>query len=102
MTFRATVRDGLIVINTHGELPDGTAVEVVRTAIGAKAKKSPAGRKARKKTRSNDDPFLAILGMCKDRLDWKGKPGSEILTSIRERSREQRLLGVLVADVTVR
>jgi hypothetical protein len=29
MTFRTVVKDGLIVINTHGEIPDGTPVEVV-------------------------------------------------------------------------
>jgi hypothetical protein len=29
MMFRTVVQDGLIVVNTHGALPDGTAVKIV-------------------------------------------------------------------------
>ena len=40
MTFRAVVQDGLIVINTHGSIPDGTRVEVQPLLDKAPARKT--------------------------------------------------------------
>lgn len=78
MTFRTTVRDGLVVFNTHGQIPDGTPVEILPMRSGgtrrvstaktasssARAAKSRVS--ARKKTvRSPDFGF----GMWKHRRD---------------------------------
>lgn len=65
MTFPTVVRDGLIVINTHGEIPDGTPVEVVRLKKGTK-KTSKRTRKAS----SSKDP-LPGFGGWKHRTDIK-------------------------------
>lgn len=51
MTLRSVVRDGLIVVNTHGELPDGTPVVILRddkppvTKKKGRAKVKGAGKK---------------------------------------------------------
>jgi hypothetical protein len=52
MTFRTVVRDGLIVINTHGEVPDGTPVRIVLpagNAGAAPARRRTSGSKAGKR-----------------------------------------------------
>ncbi len=46
MTFRAVVQDGLIVINTHGSIPDGTRVEVQPLRTNAPARKPKRTAKA--------------------------------------------------------
>jgi len=45
MTFRTTVRDGLIVVNTHGAIPDGTPVEIVRLDAPKKGRSKRATTK---------------------------------------------------------
>ena len=45
MTFRGVVRDGLIIIDTRGDLPEGTRVRVVAPAIP----RSPSARSTARK-----------------------------------------------------
>jgi len=72
MTFRATVRDGLIVINTHGELPDGTTVEVVRAVVKPKAKGRSGGRTSKARaTRKKAKDDLPGFGGWAQRTDIK-------------------------------
>ena len=91
MTFRTVVQDGLIVVNTHGALPDGTAVDVVpaRRARPRKgeSRKPSAGSKSPKKKRLRD---LAFFGMWKDRPEWKGKSTLEIAAELREKALGRR------------
>lgn len=67
MTLRAVVQDGLIVVNTHGEIPDGTRVRIV----------VPREAKApQRRTRSVSKRSLAAkadfgFGMWKRRTDIK-------------------------------
>jgi hypothetical protein len=69
MTFRTVVKDGLIVINTHGEIPDGTPVEVVRLDTGAKKVAKKAGKRDRSRAKAKDP--LPGFGGWKDRTDIK-------------------------------
>ncbi|MFN0011589.1 MAG: hypothetical protein ACKVS8_08090 [Phycisphaerales bacterium] len=46
MTFRAVVQDGLIVVNTHGSLPDGTRVQVQALRATARAPKAKRASKS--------------------------------------------------------
>ncbi len=68
MTFRTVVKDGLIVINTHGEIPDGTPVEVVLASNGTGEKKSMSKGSRRSKGKA---PKMAEFGfgMWKHRKD---------------------------------
>lgn len=99
MTFRTVVRDGLIVINTHGELPDGTPVEVVRTPSAESnntrtvKKRSKSARGASKPAGGVSDPIEALAGIWKDRPDWKGKTTSQIAAELREKSLGRRPRG---------
>jgi hypothetical protein len=88
MTFRTVVRDGLIVINTHGELPDGTPVEVVRTRSGHKSVSAPRRQVKKTKAPAKKKPIreLAFFGMWKDRPEWKGKTTLEIQKELREKA----------------
>ena len=73
MTFRAIVRDGLIVVNTHGEVPDGTPVEIL-LPHGSPTKgnrKRPLTKKARKKGPGRPTDPLFGFGMWKHRTDIK-------------------------------
>ncbi len=93
MTLRGTVRDGMIAINTHGMLPEGAEVEVVRvdprkngraaTGAGArvtkKKKKTKAGRRPK-------DPLLALAGMWSNRPEWKGLTSLEIQQQLRRKA----------------
>lgn len=87
--FRTVVRDGLIVINTHGEVPDGTPVEVMRTADRATNRAGKkAAKKSKKKSKQKTPPLdnLPGFGMWKDRPEWKGLTTLEIMARLRERS----------------
>lgn len=87
--FRAVVRDGMININTHGELPDGTVVEV--SPVRRRASKSSTRRvmkpaKAAKMAKSKTNPLLELAGIWKDRPDWKGKSTLEIQRELRAKA----------------
>jgi hypothetical protein len=82
MTFRTVVRDGLIVINTHGEIPDGTPVELVRIP-------SEKGRRGASRQKSGDT-FVAIVGAWRDQPAWKGKSSVEVATELRRRRMGER------------
>ena len=86
MTFRTTVRDGMININTRGEIPDGEVVEIVR--IGPASSKSTAKtvKRSRATKRPKKDPFLAAFGAWKDRPEWKGKTALEIQQILRQKA----------------
>lgn len=91
MTLRSVVRDGLIVVNTHGEIPDGTPVVILRDDQprrgGKKAK--PTAKRAKKKARSAAKKPLRDLpafGIWKDRPEWKGKTSAEIARELREKA----------------
>jgi hypothetical protein len=92
MTFRAVVRDGMININTHGRLPDGTVVEVLPVTPASKPKgpskaRSRGPRKPTKRGKAEPaNPLLAIAGIWKDRPDWKGKSTLEIQRELREKA----------------
>lgn len=105
MTFRGTVQAGLIVIDTHGKIPDGTEVEVIESPTGAvrtrsarsTSSKRPAGRakpKAKprkssankKKGQASLEAFRKIVGIWADRPEWKGKTSVEIARELREKS----------------
>lgn len=73
--FRAVVQDGLIVINTHGALPDGTLVEVIpRPEDASRPSTQPhaahRSKSKQKKTakRTERHPLFGF-GMWKDRTD---------------------------------
>jgi hypothetical protein len=75
----------MIVINTRGEIPDGTPVEVVRI----KGRRPKASRpKAQKPSRKRETPLgeLPALGMWKNRADWKGKSTLEIARELRQKA----------------
>lgn len=84
--FKGVVVDGVLVMNTHGVLPDGSAVEgvpapdgmLVRAAKGARAK-APKSLKPRK------TPLFGF-GLLKDKPEWKGRTGAEIAREIRTKS----------------
>ncbi len=93
MMLRTIVRDGLIVVNTHGELPDGTRVVIVRDdrpRQNAKKIMTPAKRATKKKAARRakrgplSDPILKVFGMWKDRPEWKGKSSAQIARDLRE------------------
>lgn len=96
MTFRAVVQDGLIVINTHGAIPDGTTVRVVRAGAprkvaktASRATKGPRAKEAGKPVRrvaQKPHPLLALAGIWKDRPDWRGKSSTEVVAELRRRS----------------
>lgn len=75
MTFRTTVQDGLIVINTHGEIPDGTVVEVLPVQRNGAAKPQATKRGSKKKSnargraRVSDEHPLPGFGSWKHRTD---------------------------------
>jgi hypothetical protein len=90
MTFRSVVRDGIIVINTHGELPDGTPVEVVpskgRNARAARTTTAKTRRKGKKGGRHAEADPLPGFGILKDRADWKGKSAVQIIRELRRKA----------------
>jgi hypothetical protein len=79
MTFKAIVQDGLIIVNTHGTVPDGTAVEV-EIVRKTKARAKPAARKPKGK--------LPGFGMWAHRKDLEGDDPVKLL---RAKRRERRL-----------
>lgn len=83
MTFRAIVQDGFIVINTRGELPDGTRVRVIREGRLARAKKPIKSPRTPKQAALAD---LPAIGMWKNRPEWKGKSTLRIAQELREKS----------------
>jgi len=64
MTLRSIVRDGLIVVNTHGEIPDGTPVVILRDDKPRRKVKKEAKTK-----RSTSKKLPGGLGGWKDRKD---------------------------------
>ncbi|MGH7132970.1 MAG: hypothetical protein ACREJO_13600 [Phycisphaerales bacterium] len=72
MTFRAIVKDGLIVVNTHGALADGTTVEILvpggtSKRRGTKKKSSSTTKKpAPRRTKGGQTPGFGIWA---DRAD---------------------------------
>lgn len=66
MTLRSVVRDGLIVVNTHGEFPDGTPVVILRDDKPRRNGKKKAKTKAR---RSGSAKLPSGFGAWKDRTD---------------------------------
>lgn len=90
MTFRAVVQNGLIVVNTHGVLADGTTVEILvarekRTRSAKKAKTVKAGAKKRSSGNSHTPGF----GMWADRSDL-GTP-EQAVERLRSLTRRRRV-----------
>ena len=55
MTYRGTVKDGVVVLPAEAQLPDGTTVDVIPQT----------------ELRAEDDPFLAaVLKVAKPRPHW--------------------------------
>ena len=68
MTLRAVVRDGLIVINTHGQIPDGTPVEVL--PIRKRAASRTGGRRGSRNGKGSSAPEFGF-GTWSHRTDIK-------------------------------
>ncbi len=85
MSFRAIVQDGLIVINTHGKIPDGTPVRVVADEP-ARRKAAPKRAAKKPRRRRTEVPLeeLPAFGMWKNR--WKGKSTLQVLRELRAKS----------------
>ena len=102
MTFRTIVRDGMININTHGELPDGTPVEALPiqqspprrgSAQRASAKKAAPKRPSKKTGKPDANPLLSLAGIWKSRPEWKGKSTLEIHRELRAKAMGGRSRG---------
>jgi hypothetical protein len=87
MTFRAVVQDGLIVVNTHGTIPDGTPVDI---SI-AKRKRGTPKRPARKRAVSSrkNARRTPLFGIWAD-WDELGGP-EEALDRFRALTRRRRI-----------
>lgn len=92
MILRAIVQDGLIIVNTHGEIPDGTQVEIVLPNPRKKSKKSaPARRgspKPSKSQRGRSAPTPGF-GMWADRQELE--PSAEAVDRLRTLTRRRRV-----------
>jgi len=98
MTLRGTVRDGMIAINTHGTLPEGAEVEVVRVepvkagraapvAKGKKQKKrKKTAQKAPRRSTGKPDSLMSLVGIWKDRADFKGLTTEQIHRQLRAKA----------------
>jgi hypothetical protein len=96
MTIRGIIRNGMI--ETDGELPDGTEVRIVpvkpRGTKSARAgqpavKTAPRKKRvaaARKRGDSKSNPLLPLFGIWKDRPEWKGLTTLEIHKLLRAKS----------------
>lgn len=85
MNFRAVVRDGLIVVNTHGTLPDGTAVEV---SVAARAKRAKTAKKKRR-TGPARPPHTPGYGMWADREELGAQDAA--VSQLRAATRRRRV-----------
>jgi hypothetical protein len=89
MTLRGTVRDGVIAINTHGTLPEGAEVEVVRVEPAKNGHARATSRKkiAKKKpSRKGAHPLVKLAGIWRDRPEWKGLSSLEIQQQLRRKA----------------
>lgn len=93
MNFRAIVQDGLIIVNTHGSLPDGTPVEI------SVAKRSRI-RKTRGQTkkRSSCSRHAPGFGMWADRTELG--PASEAVDLLRSLTRKPLLTAAASSPYT--
>jgi hypothetical protein len=67
MTFRAIVKDGRIVVDTHGALPDGTEVRITRAR---KSRRGASGdRDSKKRGTGKARPRLRGAGIWAHRGD---------------------------------
>ena len=85
MSFRTTVKDGLILVNTHGEIPDGTPVEISVGKSPAKAKPRPGQKKKSARRRQRTPAF----GIWADRKEL-GSP-EEAVDRLRALTRRRRV-----------
>lgn len=88
MNFRAVVRDGLIVVNTHGTLPDGTAVEVSVAARAKRKKKAKTARNTRT-TGPAQPPHTPGYGMWADREELGAQDAA--VSRLRAATRRRRV-----------
>ena len=84
MNFRAVVQDGLIVVNKHGALPDGTRVEV-SVMKGQRKSGAAVGKKVRKSASRRTPGY----GMWADR-DELGAP-EEAVDRLRALTRRRKV-----------
>jgi len=88
MTFRAVVQDGLIVVNTHGAIPDGTAVDIsIAKPKRATKPKRPRAKSSRKNARRT--PHTPMFGIWAE-WDELGGP-EEALDRFRALTRRRRI-----------
>ncbi|HYE62416.1 MAG TPA: hypothetical protein VD997_10500 [Phycisphaerales bacterium] len=80
MTFKAIVQDGLIIVNTRGTVPDGTAVEV---EIVRKRKAAVRKKKATKKAA----PHTPGFGIWRDRPEFDTDDPVKVLRALTRRRR---------------
>ena len=85
MTFRAIVQDGLIVVNTHGTIPDGTPVNI---SVAKPKRRSPQKQPKRKKASRKNVRRTPLFGIWADR-DELGTP-EEAVDRLRALTRRKR------------
>lgn len=86
MTYRGTVRNGVIVLS-NAELPEGMSVRV-------SPESSPKRKRIRKpRTRRSTSRPLPGFGMWKDRKEWRGKSSVEVARELRRAAMGERYRG---------
>ena len=93
MTLRAIVHDGLIVVNTHGAIADGTTVEIVVSngvpnVPKGRGAKSPSakGKKSSRRAKTTETPGY---GMWADRAELG--PSEDAVDRLRALTRRRRV-----------
>lgn len=86
--LRAIVQDGLIVVNTHGAIADGTTVEISVAQVGTGKKKSGAAKSTKKK-KSSKPSHAPGYGIWADRSEL-GSP-EEAVDRLRAKTRRHRV-----------
>lgn len=89
MTFRAVVQDGLIVVNTHGALADGTTVEIMISDEKRATKKIRKGVRSKKPGKHARSAHTPGYGMWVDRADL-GTP-EQAVDRLRSLTRRRRV-----------
>lgn len=84
--FKGVVVDGVLVMNTHGILPDDSIVEGVAAKEGMLVRATKATRgKVTRRPKGKKAPLYGF-GLLKDKPEWKGRTGAEIARELRSNS----------------
>jgi hypothetical protein len=90
MTLRAVVHDGLIVVNTHGAIADGTTVEILVPAEARSSKPTKrAARAGKTRVKGSTKSHVPGFGMWADRTDLG--TSEDAVDRLRKQTRRRRL-----------